>query len=44
MRGRLDHREPGPDGTLGVVRMRLRIAEINQWPRVGISPQLGLCA
>jgi len=29
MRGRLDHREPGPDGTLGVVLMRLRIAEIN---------------
>ncbi len=25
-----DHREPGPDGTLGVVLMRLRIAEINQ--------------
>jgi hypothetical protein len=25
-----DHRKPGPDGTLGVVLMRLRIAEINQ--------------
>ena len=25
-----DHREPGPDATLGVVLMRLRIDEINQ--------------
>lgn len=29
MRARLDHRAPGPDGTLGVVLMRLRIAEKN---------------